>query len=253
MKYHPLQVFLIMAFLAAAVPVASQPFGQLPHTVVGELEPFHLQVPEQNIMDFKALLSLSRIGPPTWVNQQQDGEFGVSRQWLSTAKDVWLSQFDWRAQENRVNSFPNFSLSVNDSEIGDFSVHFIALFSSRPDAVPIVFLHGWPGSFMEFLHIFELLSNKYSHDTLPYHVIVPSLPGYGLSSPIPLDKDFTMVDAARIINQVMIQLGFGTGYVAQGGDVGSFISSLLARNHAECKAFHRQFPCRTDMQEAGRC
>ncbi|KAF4463305.1 epoxide hydrolase [Fusarium albosuccineum] len=234
MQYH-----LLAAIMTTAVVAGPQPFGQLPHTVTARVEAFPLLVPQQNISDFKSLLYLSKIGPSTWANDQQNGEFGVSRQWLDSTKDVWLSQFNWRARETRVNSFPNFRITINDSDFGDFGVHFAALFSSRPDAIPIIFLHGWPGSFMEFLRIMELLSHKYTPGTLPYHVVVPSLPGYGLSSQPPLNKEFTMVDAARILNQMMIELGFGNGYIAQGGDVGSFISSLLARNHAECKAFHR--------------
>ena len=91
---------------------------------------------------------------------------------------------------------------------------------------------------MEFLPILKLLKEKYSPETLPYHVVVPSLPGYTLSDGPPLDKDFNLDDLTRILNQLMINLGFGSkGYVAQGGDVGSMVARLLA-TAPECKAIH---------------
>jgi microsomal epoxide hydrolase len=91
------------------------------------------------------------------------------------------------------------------------------------------------GSFLEFLPLLSLFREKYEPSTLPYHLIVPSLPGYTFSSGPPVDRDFTSPDAARILNQVMVNLGFGGGYVAQGGDVGSKISRLLGAKYDSCK------------------
>lgn len=141
-----------------------------------------------------------------------------------------------RAQEKSFNEFPNYKIPV-----GEFDVHFIALFSDLPDATPIVLLHGWPGSFIEFLGILKLLTERYSPSTLPYHVIVPSLPGWGFSSKPPLDKDFRCDELADVINGLMVNLGFGSGYVAQGGDIGSFVSRKIAATHRECKAVHCMF------------
>ena len=109
-----------------------------------------------------------------------------------------------------------------------YSVHFAALFSTNPAAVPVMMLHGWPGSFLEFLPILRILAGKYTPETLPYHIIVPSLPGYTLSSPPPKDKDFRIEDAATILDTLMRQLGFEkSGYVVQGGDVGSKLARVL--------------------------
>lgn len=103
-------------------------------------------------------------------------------------------------------------------------------------------MEGYIGSFLEFLPLLTLLSKKYSPETLPYHVVVPSLPGYTLSDGPPLDMDFTMADLTRIMNQLMVDLGFGKkGYVAQGGDVGSMVARLLAPT-SECKAIHGTCP-----------
>lgn len=127
-----------------------------------------------------------------------------------------------------------------DDEIGTFDIHFVGLFSHRSDAVPLVFLHGWPGSFLEFLPMLELFKQKYSPETLPYHIVIPSLPGFTLSSMSPLDRDFSQVDAARVLNRLMVDLGFESGYVAQGGDIGSRVARILGVNHVECKAVHRE-------------
>ena len=72
------------------------------------------------------------------------------------------------------------------------TVHFLALFSRLKTAVPTLMLHGWPGSFLEFLEILRLLTRKYTASTLPYHIVVPSLPGYAFSSPPPLNQDFRL-------------------------------------------------------------
>jgi len=85
------------------------------------------------------------------------------------------------------------------------------------------------------------MKTQYSPENLPYHLIVPSLPGYAFSSGPPLDRNFTMADVAKILNTLMIQLGFGeTGYIAQGGDIGSRLSRLLGAKYDECKAVHRE-------------
>lgn len=91
---------------------------------------------------------------------------------------------------------------------------------------------------MEFLDVIQLFEKEYSPGTLPYHIIVPSLPGYAFSSGPPLDRDYDSADAARIIDKLMRDLGFEQGYVAQGGDIGSRLSRKLAADHESCKGLH---------------
>jgi microsomal epoxide hydrolase len=215
-----------------------QPFSAVP-TGAGSLKPFELRIPEDEITRFKALLALSHISPETWENRQEDGRYGVSRAWLIKAQDVWLHSFNWRLQEARINAVPNFYATVTDERCGRFKVHFAALFSTREDAIPIVFLHGWPGSFLEFLPILTLLKNKYKPDTLPYHVVVPSLPGFAFSTGPPVDQSFGNKDCPRIIDGLMQHLGFGKGYVAQGGDYGALLCNALSSDtFPSCKAQH---------------
>jgi microsomal epoxide hydrolase len=98
------------------------------------------------------------------------------------------------------------------------------------------------GSFLEFLPILQILMTKYTPATLPYHIIVPSLPGYGFSSPPPLDRDFRLENVATIMNNLMVQLGFGTGYAVQGGDVGSKVARVLGGVHPKAKGKYSSMP-----------
>ncbi|KAJ3536180.1 hypothetical protein NM208_g5823 [Fusarium decemcellulare] len=212
-------------------------FDKVPSEALRQPIPFTLRVSQGEIDEFKTLLALSKVGPQTWENSQNN--LGLSREWLLRAKDIWLNKFQWRAHEDRINSFPNFQTTVEDPIHGELSIHFVGLFSADPNAIPIMFLHGWPGSFFEFLPMLELLKAKYTPESLPYHVIVPSLPGYTLSSGPPLERDFNNEDAARIMNQLMVDLGFAkTGYIVQGGDVGSFLARKMVTQFEGCKAIH---------------
>ncbi|KAF6812970.1 epoxide hydrolase 6 [Colletotrichum plurivorum] len=216
----------------------SKSFGTIPAGALRTPEEYTLRVPDQELADFKQLLALSKIGPKTFYNLQEDGRFGLTRRWLSEAKDAWLA-YDWRKCEERVNAFPNFKARVDSKELGAVDVHFAALFSKKPNALPVVFMHGWPGSFLEFLPVMDLLQKKYTPESLPYHVIVPSLPGYGLSSAsIPLEKETTVDKVADVLHRLMLDLGFGGGYAVQGGDVGSFLARVMSVTYDECKAIH---------------
>lgn len=217
----------------------SPAFNNVPAGAPGKPIPFSLHIPDQALADFRSLLQLSRIGPSTWYTEKQDGRFGISRDWLTRAKEAWL-QFDWRKVEERVNALPNFKIDVQSN--GDLhNIHFTALFSTRQDAVPIIFMHGWPGSFLEFLPMLELLVQKYTPETLPFHVIVPSIPDYGLSTRNSIDEEMTLPIAAQVMNELMVQLGLGQGYVAQGGDVGSMLARIMSSKFSGCKAYHREF------------
>lgn len=137
---------------------------------------------------------------------------------------------------------------MTDDDGKVYSIHFVALFSTNPSAVPIAFFHGWPGSFLEFLPMLSLLKERYpTSDKLPYHVIVPSLPGYAFSAGPPEDRDWTYRDSARLMHKLLCNLGFDrSGYIVQGGDIGSVISRTLATTYPECKAMHINF---NPMQE----
>ncbi|GAA87738.1 epoxide hydrolase [Aspergillus luchuensis IFO 4308] len=196
--------------------------------------PFQVHVSDEQIEELQLLVKLSKLAPPTYEGLQQDRKYGITNEWLANAKEAWKS-LDWRSAESRINSFPQFTFDIEG-----LTIHFVALFSERKDAIPIVLLHGWPGklTFLEFLPALDSIRAKYSPETLPYHIVIPSLPGFTFSSGPPLDANFTGVDTARVINKVMLNLGFEDGYVAQGGDIGSRIGRILAVDHESCKAVH---------------
>ena len=199
---------------------------------------FVAHTPDQQLSDFKTLLRLSPIGPETYENTtRSDGQYGISRKWLIETKDYWLNKYDWRKTEDQINSFPNFTVPIKAKDGETYTIHFTALFSEKPDAVPVCLLHGWPGSFLEFLSFLNVARSKYSPQNLPYHYIVPSLPGYAFSSGPSVKQEWTNEDISYVMNELMLGLGFSSsGYIAHGGDIGSFLSRILAVRYAACKA-----------------
>jgi microsomal epoxide hydrolase len=158
---------------------------------------------------------------------------------MISPKEKLANNYHRRTCERHINSFPQFTLPIQE-EGYTLDIHFVALFSKKPDAIPILLLHGWPGSFLEFLPILSLLKARYTEEELPYHFIIPSSPGYAFSSPPPLDRDFRIEDVARVMNHLMADLGFGSGYVVQGGDIGSKVARAIAAEHESCLAIHRK-------------
>lgn len=161
-----------------------------------------------------------------------------------------------RESERYINSFPQFLTDItipspDGSHENTYTVHFAALFAPNPSAgarkIPIILTHGWPGSFLEFLPLLHKLAKQYAGDpnAFPYHIIIPSMPGYAWST-VPtdgLDRDMNLVEVAELFDALMCGLGFGTGYVAQGGDIGARVSRLLAVKYEACKGerrFHGQ-------------
>ncbi|KAJ5154491.1 uncharacterized protein N7500_009930 [Penicillium coprophilum] len=209
------------------------PFSIPPSTATASLTPFKSAIPNAKLIELETLLKAAKFAPPTYENSQLDRRYGVSTDWLVTMRDLWLRSYHWKSSEDRINSFPQYT-----TEIEGLAIHFVGLFSQRKDAVPLLLVHGWPGSFLEFLPILQKFREEYTPETLPYHLIVPSLPGFTFSSGPPLDRDFEIADIARVLDQLMKGLGFGSGYVAQGGDIGSRIARHLGVEHESCKAVH---------------
>ncbi|KAJ5623258.1 hypothetical protein N7490_011863 [Penicillium lividum] len=211
----------------------SRPFGTLPSTAKVSPTPFTVSIPKAQVDELETLIKLAKLAPHTYENSQLDSRYGVTTDWLVTMKDQWLRSYKWRTTEDRINSFPQWT-----TEIEGITIHFVGLFSEKIDAIPILLCHGWPGNFLEFLPMLELFQKEYTPSSLPYHLIVPSMPGYTFSSGPPLDRDFGTKDIARVLDQLMQNIGFESGYVAQGGDIGSMVARHLAVDHESCKAAH---------------
>jgi pimeloyl-ACP methyl ester carboxylesterase len=215
-------------------------FCTLPANVTVQPAPFAFHVQPRDLLELGGLVSAAQIPPASWYVKHDDGEFGISRDWLVAAKNAWIDDFRWGEHEAKINSYPNFKVNITVDDGGVFSTHFAALFSKKPDATPVIFMHGWPGSYMEFFPMMDLLVQKYTPETLPYHVIVPSIPDYGFSTGPSEDVELTFPIAGEVMNKLMVSLGFDA-YVAQGGDVGSFMATLMCSTYDECKAWHSKF------------
>lgn len=133
-------------------------------------------------------------------------------------------------------------IDVKDHDDKVYSIRFNALFSLRQNALPILFLHGWPGSALEFLPMLKHIENQYpSASDLPYHIIVPDLIGFGFYSRPPIDRDYNYEDNARILVKMMHMLGFTAehgGYMTQGGDLGGAVAPKIAALDPTCRLTH---------------
>ncbi|KAK5119120.1 hypothetical protein LTR62_000331 [Meristemomyces frigidus] len=223
-------------------------YSKIPSTAKLQPKPHKAHIDDDKLQHMLDLLKLSPIGPAVFENtstsqgetkvSRPDRRYGMRRDWLTNAKHHWLNTFSWRHHEDHLNSFPQFTVPIKDKDGHDHTIHFMALFSSRKDAIPLAFFHGWPGSFMEFLPLFTLLKQKYTPATLPYHVIAPSLTGYAYSSGPPVEVDWTLDRTSEIMHTLLTTvLGF-PAYLVQGGDLGSTVSRFLAANYDECKGMH---------------
>ena len=190
------------------------------------ITPFECRVPDSVIDDLYQRLDNTR-----WPDQLPGvgWDYGTERGFLQKLCDHWRHRFDWRAAEAKFNAFPQFM-----TEIGGETVHFYHISSLEPDALPLIITHGYPGSVAEFLDIFGPLTDPAKHGgdrRDAFHVIAPSIPGYGFSGPT-RTTGFDIGRAADVNIALMEMLGYDR-YVAQGGDWGSAISTAMAVKQPE--------------------
>ena len=190
--------------------------------------PFTIHVPDDVLDDLRWRLQRARVVPDNVGAGLHDPNgawaYGTDRDTLKDYVSHWLNGFDWREQERKLNAFPHFTLLVNG-----LSTHFIHQRSQDPDAIPLLLVHGWPGSVVEFLKVLPLLNR--------FHVVAPSIPGYGWSE-APKNPGASVVFMAEHFAELMRLLGY-RHYCAQGGDWGAVITSQLAARHPEsCVALH---------------
>jgi epoxide hydrolase len=132
--------------------------------------PFRISIPDAAIDDLHQRLRQTRW-PDTVIDS--GWTYGVDLDWMKSIADYWLNRYDWRARERELNEYPHYTAMVDG-----FQIHYLHLRSKHPNAMPLIITHGWPGSFLELLKAGRLLAESASD---PFHVIVPSLPGYGFS------------------------------------------------------------------------
>jgi pimeloyl-ACP methyl ester carboxylesterase len=191
------------------------------------VRPFAVGVPQQELDDLRVRLRRSRL-----FDSDLDWPSGVPTGFLRELVTYWAEQFDWRAAERRLNELPQFQAEVT-TDNGPFLLHFVHARGNGPDPLPLVFTHGWPGSFWEVHKILGPLTDPGAHGGDPadaFDVVAPSLPGYGFS-PHPGRPGVGPSAIAEAFHELMTgTLGYSR-YVAQGGDWGAFITAALAAAH----------------------
>ncbi|HEX6870838.1 MAG TPA: epoxide hydrolase [Micromonosporaceae bacterium] len=184
--------------------------------------PFRINIPQSELDDLRRRIAHTRWSPDVpsvgWSR-------GVPQAYLRDLVDYWLTTYDWRTEEARLNRLPQFT-----TEIDGTKVHYVHVRSPEPNAIPLIVTHGWPGSVAEFLNVVGPLTNPAAHGGNPahaFHLVIPSLPGYGFSGPL-REPGWNISRIARAWAELMRRLGYER-YGTQGGDFGSPISLELGR------------------------
>ncbi|KAJ3575872.1 hypothetical protein NP233_g812 [Leucocoprinus birnbaumii] len=201
--------------------------------------PFKIAVTDQELELLKKKLELTRF-PDEIENAGRD--YGAPLQDIQRLVAYWKDGYDWRKYEAQLNEeLPQFTRDIEVEGFGTLNIHYIHKKSATASAIPLLFVHGWPGSFLEVRKILPLLVAD-SPDHPSFHVVAISLPGYGFSE-APKKKGFAIHQYAEVSHKLMLALGYNE-YVTQGGDWGAIITQTIASKYGgkHSKAWHTNFP-----------
>ena len=187
-----------------------------------DIRPFRIEIPQVDLDDLHDRLARTR-----WPDDLPGTgwERGIPGGYLRGLAEYWRSAYDWRAAEAALNEIPQFSTTIDEQPI-----HFLHVRSPEPRALPLLLTHGWPSSPVEFLKVIGPLTDPRAHGGDPadaFHVVIPSLPGYGFSTPVRQPGWGNLFRVAQAWAQLMARLGYDR-YALQGTDVGSGVSGILA-------------------------
>ena len=189
-----------------------------------DITPFRITIPETDLADLRERLSRTRWPEAETVD---DWSQGVPLAYLRDLCQYWLDRYDWRECESSLNQLPQFRTSVDG-----LGLHFVHVRSPHDDALPLLLTHGWPGSIVEFRKVIGPLTDPAGHGgdaTDAFHVICPSLPGFGFSDR-PAAPGWGVARIADAWDALMTRLGYSR-YGAQGGDWGSGVTTALGIRH----------------------
>jgi epoxide hydrolase len=200
------------------------------------VEPFQIRVDDPVLEDLHDRLARTRF--PDQI-EGTGWEYGIPIGYLRELVEYWRDTFDWRAQEARLNQLAHFRTRIEGQ-----SIHFIHARSAHADAFPLLITHGWPGSVVEFLDVIPRLTDPEAHGARAadaFHVIAPSLPGYGFSEP-PRGPGWDVQRIAQAFTELMGRLGYAR-YGAQGGDWGAQVTTRIgALDPSHCAGIHLNMP-----------
>lgn len=214
----------LTAFCLLPLLISSSAMAQTQNDTA--ITPFEIHIPDEDIADLKARLAKARL--PAQIPGTA-WEYGTNAEYLKELVEYWQNDFDWRAQEHELNQFDQFKTSIDG-----LPIHFIHQRSSNPDAMPLLITHGWPGSFVEFRKIIGPLTEPQLYGGRAedaFHVIIPSLPGFGFSGE-PQERGYNPERMAHVLAALMQRLGY-EHYGAQGGDWGAIINRVHAARYPE--------------------
>ncbi|MFI0846591.1 epoxide hydrolase family protein [Mesorhizobium sp. IMUNJ 23232] len=206
---------------AAAAAISLLPGALRPAASAAPIRPFSVSFPQEQLDDLRR-----RVAATRWPDKETvaDSTQGVQTETAQKLAKHWATDYDWRKMEARLNALPQFI-----TEIDGLDIHFIHVRSKHEHALPIIVTHGWPGSIIEQMKIIGPLTDPTAHggsEADAFHVVIPSLPGYGFSGK-PTAPGWTPVRIAKAWATLMQRLGY-TKYVAQGGDWGNAVSEQMA-------------------------
>jgi pimeloyl-ACP methyl ester carboxylesterase len=198
-----------------------------------DMRPYRIEVPNAVLDDLKERLARSRWPEAETVD---DWSQGIPLAYTRDLAAYWADGYDWRSREAALNRFDHYL-----TEIDGLDIHFIHQRSPHDDALPLLITHGWPGSVVEFHKVIEPLVNPASgRPEDAFHVICPSLPGYGFSGKPPR-TGWGVEKIAQAWDTLMVRLGYDR-YGAQGGDWGAAITTQIGRNRGHCVGIHLNMP-----------
>jgi pimeloyl-ACP methyl ester carboxylesterase len=189
-------------------------------TGTNEIRPFQLDISDKEIADLR-----QRITSTRWPSKELDPSQGVQLATLQELARYWATEYDFGRLEARLNALPQFITQIDGVDI-----HFIHVRSRHENGLPLIITHGWPGSVIEMLEVIGPLTDPTAHGGSAddaFHLVIPSLPGYGLSSK-PTEVGWNANRIAQAWAELMNRLGY-TRYVAQGGDQGASVTDAMAR------------------------
>lgn len=186
------------------------------------IQPFHLAVPESDLVDLRRRLDLTR-----WPEKEtvDDWSQGVPLAQAKALIEHWRTRYDWRRCEARLNALGQFTTGIDG-----LSIHFLHIRSKHANAMPMLLSHGWPGSVIEFLKVIGPLTDPTAHGGSAadaFHLVIPSLPGFGFSGK-PTGTGWGVAKIAAAWSTLMTRLGYAR-YVAQGGDWGAVVTTQLGK------------------------